>query len=130
MTFIQAVSWVLVASIGTGCTSTSILTQSEVRIDKDRDITVYTDDGRIIRFNSGDYKIIEENFGSIRGKGKLYIERSETKFREFEGTVTFAEVREISESDTSAVGYAGLIAGGTIVLLLIALAKIGVAPPH
>ncbi|HEV8538414.1 MAG TPA: hypothetical protein VGR15_05750 [Bacteroidota bacterium] len=119
-----AVSCVLVLLIGAGCTSTSRVTQSELEPNGDRDITVYTNDGRIIGFKSGEYRIIDENFGSIQGKGKLYTDDNKKKFKEFEGSVAFAEIQKISESHTTALGYAGVVAGATIILILIGLSQI------
>ena len=110
-----------------GCTSTSQLSQSDLRVSADHTIIVYALDGRVMRFNSGDYKIIEEGMESIQGKGKLYIDKSMNAFKDFEGTISFIEIKEIRSPQTTILGTAGTI------LVLAPVVLIGLLllfPPH
>ena len=115
-----------------GCSTTKTFTQAELRVDKEHDITVHANDGRTIIFPEGDYKIIDDDGGSIRGKGKLMSDVNlSTNYKEWEGTIAFTEIKSVTDQRTTTFGKVALISGGSAVGLAFAfILALGLAQWH
>ena len=117
-----------IALVELGCTHTESLTRETLSIDTDRDIVVHTKDGRAIKFAGGDYRIVETNSGSLKGKGRIIAGEWSEVSKIFDGELTFQEIQDIQHSELttggkiSTVVVLASIAGG--VLLLIALTQV------
>ena len=120
---IYIVLFFVVIISGCGCTHTQTLTQEHLRADASRNIIVYLKDGRIIQFNSGDYAIIEENLGSIKGQGRLIINETTGEFKHYEGTIVFEEILKITQTGSTVLGSMGIytLLGISAVLVLLVL---------
>jgi hypothetical protein len=102
-----------------GCTRTNIFQPEHLFNDSSEDITVYTNDGRIIKFKSGDYQVSNEEGGIIKGKGKLVIDIASEEHRTFEGTIGFSEIKDIKTiklTETGTMSIVGLLFIGMTLL--------------
>ena len=108
-------------AIFSGCTSTKTFTQEELRADREHDITVRTNDGRKIIFREGEYKIIDDDYGSIQGKGRLVVSEIKNEYRDWEGIIAFTEIQNIESSQATPLGTAGSVLFVTAVVLLAVL---------
>ena len=105
-----------------GCSSTRTFTQEELRSDRDHDITVQTKDGRTIFFHKEEYRIIDDDYGSVQGKGRLVISETRNDYRDWEGVIAFTEIKKITSSTSTALGTAGgiiIVSTATLIAILI-----------
>jgi hypothetical protein len=122
----KLLSFALIGSITVytcGCTHTNTYQPEHLYNERDKDILVYANDGRIILFKSGDYKTGGDAMPAISGKGKLVINKEKEEYKDFEGTVGFSEIQNITTTETTTVGriaVVGWITLGTVLLLFIA----------
>ncbi|HYQ87846.1 MAG TPA: hypothetical protein VES59_11440 [Bacteroidota bacterium] len=93
-----------VSLIGTGCSHTETLTRETLAIDTDRDIVVHTKDGRTMQFARGDYRIVETNSGSLKGKGHIIQNENSGDLRPFDGELTFQQIQDIQHTDVTTAG--------------------------
>ena len=73
-------------------------------IDTDRDVVVHTKDGRTIHFARGDYRIVETNSGSLKGKGRILQNENTGEFKNFDGELTFQVIQDIQHTEVSTAG--------------------------
>ena len=99
-----------------GCT-TDVFREDQLRAKSDYDITVHLKDGRIIKFKQGDYKVVDADSGSIQGKGIVDVNEGFNKYKKFEGTIPFNDIREITETRTTTFGKITLITIGVVAAL-------------
>jgi hypothetical protein len=102
-----------------GCTQSNIFQPEHLFNDSSEDITVYTNDSRIIKFMSGDYQASNLDGGIVKGKGKLIIGKSSEEFRAFEGVIGFSEIQNIKITETTGIGKTANIALITFGIILV-----------
>ncbi|MBI5216526.1 MAG: hypothetical protein HY960_12315 [Ignavibacteriae bacterium] len=109
----------------TGCTHTQVFSPEHLENDSGESITVFLKDGRIIRFRSGDYTVVNVGNEMIRGTGKLVINKQTGEFLEFVGTINFDEIEKVTITETTLAGkitlvlvVSGLALFGLLMLLL------------
>ena len=104
--------WILIAStslIIIGCVHTKILEPNYLSIDNERNIKVYTKDGRIFKFEKRDYSIIEiGNTNKLRGTGIQILTSDSYSFRNFHGAIDFDEIDKIETTEPNVIETVGL----------------------
>ncbi|HTK81045.1 MAG TPA: hypothetical protein VL633_02040 [Bacteroidota bacterium] len=113
----------LMAALLVGCTSTNTFTREELIADQSHSIVVHTYDGRVIRFSKGDYRISRVDPGKLAGNGKLVVNETSGSARDWEGDLTFDEIKSISYSEPTIFGAASavfFIGLGALIILLVA----------
>jgi hypothetical protein len=108
-----------------GCTTASVYSPEHLYHENDKDITVYMNDGRIIKFKNGEYAAFKTEGGFIKGKGKLIINDFNNTFKEWEGTITFSEVKSVTTSQPPPLGDAlpYIMVGTTAFFVWLVLAR-------
>lgn len=115
--------FILIAVVSAGCTSSNRITREELAADQSHSIVVQTYDGRTIRFDKGNYNISRIDPFKITGNGKLVINKATGTTRDWEGDLTFDEIRSISYSEPTIFGAVStlfIVGLGAIIILLVA----------
>ena len=117
------ICWILIVTVSYyGCTTTETMSPEHFFFDTSRNIKVFTRDGRVIRFKSGDYTVTDAEHGTLSGRGRILIDERRNEWREFEGSIGFPEIKNITHTEQSAAGTivaATFLGLGAILLILL-----------
>ena len=125
------ICWTLLGAISLcGCTTTQTLSPEHFFFENDKDITVYARDGRIIKFKSGDYTVINAEHGILRGQGKLVVNNQTNESREFQCSIEFPEILKITHTEETALGKTAtyIFLGTSAILFWLAFFPPSIAP--
>lgn len=117
--------WVLIffllnMIIFSGCVHTTEFTREEVKDEPDHNITLHLTDGRLIKFDKGEYKISGPENDSISGRGILIFSDAPWGTKKFEGTIALDEIQSYSDSEMTTFGRLAVITLGVSAGLVVA----------
>ncbi len=83
------------SSLIVGCSTIHTISPYYLLTDDSKSITLYLHDGRVVRFLSGEYKIVKSDSASyINGAGSVLIKNNKN-LENFFGKVYFHEIKEM-----------------------------------
>ncbi|HEY4613433.1 MAG TPA: hypothetical protein VII11_10645 [Bacteroidota bacterium] len=114
------VAALIVSLLLQSCVRKEIVKPEDVLHDTTKDITVYTIDKRVFRFEAGNYTVLRKDAQEfIRGNGRQYDPRTKFFDKFFEGDISFHEIEKIERSEKTTFGIIGDILSSMPIVVII-----------